>query len=299
MLLVAVVLVVIMFKTSSALASAYGVAVTADMVITSCLAIFVLWKYWEWPLWRVLVLMVPLLLVEQAFFAANMLKVLEGWVPLLIAGAIGLLMWTWVRARGSSCADLRRTEADLGGSCAGWKAKPSCTRTGHGGVPDRRPRSPPSLMHNLKHNRVLHERNIILSIRHEDVPRVPRHERVIVDRTSDTFTRVARYGFMETPSVPKILDHAGARNSTSTWARRPSSCRAGRCGARAARACRAGKNNLHHHGALLPGRHDVLPDPDGPRGRDRHAGGHLIGTPAIGFNGPACRAMSCGGARRP
>ena len=63
-------------------------------------------------------------------------------------------------------------------------------------------------MHNLKHNRVLHERNIILSIRHEDVPRVPRHERVVVDRTSDTFTRViARYGFMETPSVPKILDH--------------------------------------------------------------------------------------------
>jgi KUP system potassium uptake protein len=210
MLLVAVVLVVIMFKTSSALASAYGVAVTADMVITSCLAIFVLWKCWEWPLWRVLVLMVPLLLVEQAFFAANMLKVLEGgWVPLLIASAIGLLMWTWVRGSRLIVRRLRRTEADLGWLVRRLEAKPPVRVPGTAVFLTADPGSAPtSLMHNLKHNRVLHERNIILSIRHEDVPRVPRHERVVVDRTSETFTRViARYGFMETPSVPKILDH--------------------------------------------------------------------------------------------
>ncbi len=210
MLLVAVVLVVIMFKTSSALASAYGVAVTADMVITSCLAIFVLWKCWGWPLWRVLVLMVPLLLVEQAFFAANMIKVLEGgWVPLVIASVIGLLMWTWVRGSRLIVRRLRRTEADLGWLVRRLEAKPPVRVPGTAVFLTADPDSAPtSLMHNLKHNRVLHERNIILSIRHEDVPRVPRHERVIVDRTSDTFTRViARYGFMETPSVPKILDH--------------------------------------------------------------------------------------------
>jgi KUP system potassium uptake protein len=170
----------------------------------------VLWKCWGWPLWRVLALMVPLLLVEQAFFAANMLKVLEGgWVPLLIASVIGLLMWTWVRGSRLIVRRLRRTEADLGWLVRRLEAKPPVRVPGTAVFLTADPDSAPtSLMHNLKHNRVLHERNIILSIRHEDVPRVARHERVRVDRTSETFTRViARYGFMETPSVPKILDH--------------------------------------------------------------------------------------------
>jgi KUP system potassium uptake protein len=209
-LLVAVVFVVVMFKTSSALASAYGVAVTADMVITSCLAIFVLWRCWNWPLWRALALMVPLLLVEQAFFVANMLKVFEGgWVPLLIAGAVGLLIWTWVRGTRVLARQLKRAEADLDWLVRRLEAKPPVRVPGTAIFLTADPDSAPtSLMHNLKHNRVLHERNIILSIRHEEVPRVPRHERVVVDRTSETFPRViARYGFMETPSVPKILDH--------------------------------------------------------------------------------------------
>jgi KUP system potassium uptake protein len=210
MLLVAVIFVVLMFKTSSALASAYGVAVTACMVITSCLAIFVLWKCWNWPLWRALALMVPLLLIEQAFFAANILKVVEGgWVPLVIASAVGLLMWTWVRGARVLATQVRRTETDLAWLVGKLEAKPPARVPGTAVFLTADPKAAPtSLMHNLKHNRVLHERNIILSIRHEDVPRVPRHERVVVDRTSETFTRViARYGFMETPSVPKILDH--------------------------------------------------------------------------------------------
>ena len=92
--------------------------------------------------------------------------------------------------------------------------------------------APTSLMHNLKHNRVLHERNIILSIKTDDSPRVPRHERVTLERISDAFIRViARYGFMETPSIPQDPEHCRAQGPQHRdWPRRRSSCRAARCG---------------------------------------------------------------------
>lgn len=210
MLLVAVLFAVAMFKSSSALAAAYGVAVTADMIITSFMAFFVIWKLWGWSLWKALALIVPLALIEQAFFTANMLKVVEGgWFPLLLAGALGLIMTTWVKGSRILARQSRKNEADIDWLVRKLESKP----------PHRVPgtavfltadvtAAPTSLMHNLKHNRVLHERNIILSIRTEDTPRVPRHERVQVERASDTFIQVvARYGFMETPSIPKILEH--------------------------------------------------------------------------------------------
>ena len=209
MLLIAVLMVVLSFHSSSALASAYGVAVTAAMVITTLLAIFVVWRYWKWPLWQTALVLLPMLFLEQIFLTANILKVFEGgWVPLAIAACIILVMWTWVRGSRLLAKQTRKNEADLDWLLRKLEAKP----------PHRVPgtavfftadqtAAPTALMHNLKHNRVLHERNIILSIRTEDVPRVPRYERVAVERVTDTFVRlVARYGFMETPSVPKILD---------------------------------------------------------------------------------------------
>lgn len=209
LLLAGVLFVVAIFKSSSALAAAYGVAVTADMIITSLLAFFVIWKLWKWPLWRTLLLIVPMVMLEQLFFAANMIKVLEGgWLPLMIASLLAIIMATWVRGAGILSRYTRKNETELDWLVRRLEAKP----------PHRVPGTaifftadldfaPTSLMHNLKHNRVLHERNIVMSIRTEDTPRVPRHERVIVDRTNDTFIKVvARYGFMETPSIPKILE---------------------------------------------------------------------------------------------
>ncbi len=210
MLLAAVLVVVMLFQSSSALATAYGVAVTADMIITSIMAFFVVWKLWGWTLWKALALMLPLVIIEQIFFTANMLKVLQGgWFPLALAAVLGFVMLTWVAGSKILVQRSRKDEAGLDWLVRKLEAKP----------PHRVPgtavfltsdlnTAPSSLMHNLKHNRVLHERNIILSIRTEDTPRIARHERVQIDRTSDTFTKVtARYGFMETPSIPKIFEH--------------------------------------------------------------------------------------------
>jgi len=209
MLLVGVLLVVFAFRSSSNLASAYGVSVTAAMVIDTLLAFFVVWRYWKWPLWQTALTMIPLLFLEQVFLTANFLKVFEGgWVPLLLAACIGLIMVTWVRGSRLLVKQTRKNEADLDWLLRKLEAKPPHRVPGTAVFFTADPTAAPTaLMHNLKHNRVLHERNIILSIRTEEVPRVPRYERVSVDRVTDTFIRVvARYGFMETPSVPKILE---------------------------------------------------------------------------------------------
>jgi KUP system potassium uptake protein len=208
-LLIAVLFMVMLFKNSSALAAAYGVAVTAEMVITSLIAFFLIWRLWGWSVWQTALLIVPLLFIEQAFFAANMLKIFEGaWVPLLMAGCVGLVMVTWVRGARLLAKQTRKNEADLDWLLRKLEAKPPHRVPGTAVFFTADPTAAPTaLMHNLKHNRILHERNIILSIKTEDIPRVPRYERVTVDRVTDTFIRVvARYGFMETPSVPKILD---------------------------------------------------------------------------------------------
>ena len=209
-LFVGVVLVTLTFRNSSNLAAAYGLSVTATMVIDSLMAFFVVWRCWGWPVWKVAALMVPLLLIEQAFLAANVMKIPEGgWMPLLVAAAISLLVLTWVRGSRTLAKATRKNEADLEWLVRKLDAKPPHRVPGTAVFLTGDPTSAPtSLMHNLKHNRVLHERNIILTIKTEDVPRVPRHERIEIDRVADTFVRViAHYGFMETPSVPKILEH--------------------------------------------------------------------------------------------
>ena len=210
LLLTGIVFVVLMFRTSSNLAAAYGVAVTATMIATSFMAFFVIWKLWGWPIWKVALLMVPLLLVEQAFFVANILKIFEGaWVPLAIAAALGFVMYTWVRGFKILSMITRRDEPDLDWLVRKLEAKPPFRVAGTAiFLTADINTAPTSLMQNLKHYRVLHERNIVLTIRTEDTPRVPRHERVEVDRSNETLIKViAHYGFMETPSIPKILEN--------------------------------------------------------------------------------------------
>jgi KUP system potassium uptake protein len=209
LLFIGVVIVTLAFRSSSDLAAAYGVSVTATMVIDSLMAFFVVWRCWRWPVWKAAVLMVPLLLIEQSFLTANMLKIAEGgWLPLLIGGTVALLMLTWVRGTASLTRVTRKGEADLDWLVRKLESKPPHRVPGTAVFLTGDPTAAPtSLMHNLKHNRVVHERNIILTIKTEDVPRVPRYERVEIDRVADTFIRViAHYGFMETPSVPKIIE---------------------------------------------------------------------------------------------
>jgi KUP system potassium uptake protein len=208
-MLLLVLLTVGLFRDSSHLAAAYGVAVTGEMVITSLIMFFVIWRMWGWKVWQVALLIIPLLFIEQAFFIANMMKVFQGaWVPLLMGGCIGLVMWTWVRGTRLLAKQTRKNEADLEWLLRKLEAKPPHRVPGTAVFFTADPTAAPTaLMHNLKHNRVLHERNIILSIKTEEVPRIPRYERVTVDKLSDSFSVItARYGFMETPSVPKILD---------------------------------------------------------------------------------------------
>lgn len=209
LLLVGVVITVISFKSSSNLATAYGVSVTATLVINSLMAFFVVWRYWRWPLWKAAGLMVPLLLIEQTFFAANIMKLFEGaWFPVLIAAVLGIVMMTWVRGYGILARITRRNETDLDWLVRKLEAKPPARVPGTAVFLSADVNfAPTALLHNLKHNRVLHERNLILSIRTEETPRVPRHERVVIDRSNETFIRiVASYGFMETPSIPKIME---------------------------------------------------------------------------------------------
>jgi KUP system potassium uptake protein len=207
LLLIAVLLLVAVFKSSSALAAAYGVAVTATMITTSLMAFFVLWKRWHWPIWRAAALIVPLLLIEQVFFAGNVIKIFEGaWVPLAIAISLMLVMLTWLR--GTSIL-LSRTHE---GASLDWlvntlEKKPPHRVNGTAvyltGTPDT---APTALLHNLKHNHMLHERNFVLTIKTADVPRVPNSERILLEKLSDSFTAVSlTYGFMETPNVAQGL----------------------------------------------------------------------------------------------
>jgi KUP system potassium uptake protein len=209
-LLVAVLLITLTFRSSDDLAAAYGLSVTATMVIDSLMAFFVIWRYWRWPIWKAAALILPLLLIEQAFLTANLLKIPDGgWLPLSIAAMLGLAVYTWVRGTKSLARATRKNEAELDWLVRKLDAKPPHRVPGTAVFLTGDPYSAPTcLMHNLKHNRVLHERNIILTIKTEDVPRVQRHERIEIDRVADTFIRViAHYGFMETPSVPKIIEH--------------------------------------------------------------------------------------------
>jgi KUP system potassium uptake protein len=210
LLLVAVLLVTLTFRSSDGLAAAYGLSVTATMVIGSLMAFFVVWRNWGWPVWKAAALMVPLLLIEQAFLTANLLKIPEGgWLPLTIAVTLALMVYTWVRGTKSLARAMRKDEAELDWLVRKLDAKPPHRVPGTAVFLTGDPTSAPtSLLHNLKHNRVLHERNVILTIKTEDTPRVQRHERIEVERVAPTFIRViAHYGFMETPSVPKIIEH--------------------------------------------------------------------------------------------
>ncbi len=208
LLLVGVLLLVFMFRSSSALANAYGVAVTGTMVVTTSLAFVVVWKKWMWPLWAALSFIAAFLVIDIAFLAANLIKVVEGgWVPLLLASCSMVIMWTFVRGNRLLTQKMARDSIPLEELIRMLeKSKPTRVPGTAIFLTNQPEVAPSALMHNIKHNKVLHEHVWIMSVRTESMPRVPIANRYEIEEISKDFTRITlHYGYMESPRVPAAL----------------------------------------------------------------------------------------------
>ena len=208
LLLIGVLLLVLLFGSSSALASAYGIAVATTMVMDGVLGFIVVWKLWRWKLWEALALIIPFFVVDVTFFSANLLKLLEGaWLPILFGISMVLIILTWRRGTTLLINKTRRTEVPLDTLFRNLEKKPPHIVPGTAVFLTSDPAfSPAALLHNLKHNKVLHEHNVILTIMTADTPRVPEGERVKITPLSEHFTRLSlKFGYMEQPNVPKAL----------------------------------------------------------------------------------------------
>lgn len=208
LLFLAVILLVLLFRSSSALASAYGIAVTGTMVVTAMMGFVVIWKVWRWSPIAAGALIAPFLLLDLTFLAANLLKVFEGaWVPLLLGGVVMLLMYTWRRGSRLLFEKSRKLEFPLAELVAMLEKRPPQRVPGTAVFLTSDPQSAPTaLMHSLKHYKVLHEKNVILTIETAPAPRIDDSERVRLEEISATFSKVTlRFGFMESPNVPKAL----------------------------------------------------------------------------------------------
>jgi KUP system potassium uptake protein len=208
LLLTGVLLLVLLFRTSSGLASAYGMAVSTTMVADGIMGFVVIWKLWNWRAAAAAAVIVPFVVVDMTFFSANLLKLFEGaWVPLLFGFAMAITIWTWRRGAAILIAKTRRTEVPLTDLIKSLEKRPPHIVKGTAVFLTSDPNFvPTALLHNLKHNKVLHEHNVILTIETAQTPRVDLAERVRMEPISDKFAIVRlRFGFMESPNVPKAL----------------------------------------------------------------------------------------------
>ncbi|CAM3240179.1 potassium transporter Kup [Corallococcus sp. ZKHCc1 1396] len=207
-LLVGVVALVLGFGSSGRLAAAYGIAVTTTMCITTVLAYVVARE--RWGVRRAVALPIAgvFMLVDLAFFGANATKIADGgWFPLLLAVCVFTLMTTWKRGRDILAAKLRAASISLKDLLGSFGDHPPVRVPGTAIFMTGNPEgTPPALLHNLKHNKVLHEQVVLLTIIPEEIPHVAGVERVEVEPLEQGFVRVvARYGFMENPSIPDVL----------------------------------------------------------------------------------------------
>jgi KUP system potassium uptake protein len=208
LLLVGVLLLVGLFRTSSDLAAAYVLAVAATVWVAGPLGLIVVWKLWNKPLWVAIALMGPFIVIDSVFLLASTLKLAEGaWVPVLFGILIVLIMMTWRRGTNLLIQKNRRTEIPLETLLHGFEKKPPHRVPGTAVFLTSAPEfAPTALLHNLKHNKVLHEHNVILTIVIADTPRTPLRDRVTITPISSSFSLVAlRFGYVEQPNVPKAL----------------------------------------------------------------------------------------------
>jgi KUP system potassium uptake protein len=208
LLLVGVLILVVIFKTSSNLASAYGIAVTTTMVIDSILVFFAIKYLWKRSTFEAILIVVPLVCIELLFWGANVIKFFDGaWAPMAFAAVLIFVMVTWRRGTRIVNDKSRKVEIPLSGLIGSLARKSPHKVPGTAVFLTSSPDATPSaLMHNLKHNKVLHEKNVILCVKTADMPRIPESERVRIEAIDETFSRVfITYGYMELPNVPKAL----------------------------------------------------------------------------------------------
>ena len=208
LLLLGVLLLVTTFRSSSSLASAYGIAVTGTMVVTTTMAFVVIWKVWRWSPLAAALLITPFLLLDLTFLAANLLKVVQGgWMPLALGSLVLTAMYTWRRGTRLLAEKTRRQETPLDQLVVMLERKPPIKVPGTAVFLTSDPHSAPTaLMHSLKHYKVLHEKNVVLTIESVHTPRISPEDRVRLEPVGSTFLRVyLRFGFMETPNVPRAL----------------------------------------------------------------------------------------------
>ncbi len=213
-LMVGVLALVIAFGTSTNLASAYGIAVTGDMVITSILAIVLFRRAWLWPIWLVAGVMLPILAIEILFLSANAMKIVDGgYVPVIMSATMCLLIFTWVRATAYVSRKSHDSAVALPQLIRMLEKSHPIEVPGTAVFLTQDPETAPSaLLHNLKHNRVLHSQNFIVTVGVTTTPTVPDANRIQLERLTDNFLRVKLYfGYMETPNVPRALALARRR----------------------------------------------------------------------------------------
>jgi KUP system potassium uptake protein len=211
LLFAGVIALIVLFQTSSSLASAYGIAVTGAMLADAGLMIFVIWKVWKWGLGWSLAIMTPLIIIDLAFFGANLLKLFDGaFLPLAFGTFLMVVMWTWVRGTKIIADKSRRESVPLADLTKMLGKKPPQRVHGTAVFLTADPETAPTaLMHNLKHNHVLHNTNILLTIKTAQVPYVPESEQITVETLSDDFRRiVANLGYMQSPRIPFLLAQA-------------------------------------------------------------------------------------------
>ncbi|MBV2169182.1 MAG: KUP/HAK/KT family potassium transporter, partial [Bdellovibrio sp.] len=214
-LFVGVIWLVLTFKTSSNLAAAYGIAVTATMVITTILAYEVARQKWNWSLLKASGIFGAFLIMDLAFFGASVRKVAHGgWVPLVIGAVIYLLMTTWQKGRQVLFRRLKERSMPIEDFCQKLLREPPLRAPGTAIYMTGDPWGVPvPLLHNLKHNKVLHQRVAILTIQTREVPFVSKNERISIQEVIPNMYRIlAYYGFMETPKMKHILEACRQRD---------------------------------------------------------------------------------------
>ncbi|MBV2183621.1 MAG: potassium transporter Kup [Rhizobium sp.] len=211
LLLLGVLALVMLFQSSEALATAYGISVTGAMVVTTIMAFSFVRTRWKWSAATSIIMLLPLFLLELVFLGANMLKVHDGgYVPVLFAAGFTVVMWTWRRGTAILFAKTRHADVPLGSFIAAIEKKSEHAPVGVTGtaifLTSDPQTAPAALLHNLKHNHVIHERNIILTIKTVNRPRATEEERFVVEQLSERFSRVEiRFGFMENQNVSRAL----------------------------------------------------------------------------------------------
>jgi KUP system potassium uptake protein len=213
-LFVTIVLAVVMFRSSSNLAAAYGIAVTLDMLITTLLTFFVIRYKWNYPLALCIAATGWFFVVDISFFASNLLKLFEGgWFPLLIGGAIFTLMITWKDGRALLNEKLRADAIDLPAFLEAVFVSPPTRVEGTAVFLTAAPGSVPNAMlHNLKHNKVLHHNNVFVTVRNHEVPWIGLDKRLEIESLGhDCWQVVIHYGFKNDPDVPGALQQMKGR----------------------------------------------------------------------------------------